>query len=90
MLFTGLNLQNSNGFNEGLVADSIAFTEEMYLRIPVSAMTRKHREAVLDRVLNIVRAPNDSSNPSRTLRHLSLIVKLSEVSNASAIIVRTR
>ncbi|OCK75692.1 hypothetical protein K432DRAFT_361651 [Lepidopterella palustris CBS 459.81] len=81
-LFAGIDNMSSAARNLKS-QDLIEFSENLYFQIPLQALPRKHREAVLDRITDILLGKQELSR-EQVLRHLALMVQLMEVPNSSA------
>ncbi|KAJ9637724.1 hypothetical protein H2199_007215 [Coniosporium tulheliwenetii] len=84
ILLEGLSAEDTWGGNKNLAWDVIGFSEQCIHQIPLAAMGRKYREAVLDKVLEIAKGTMGERRPTELAKHFSVMLKLMEVPNATA------
>lgn len=85
VLYEALDSEAKLGKSRELGDQLRAFAEIQYLRVPVVAIGRKHREQVLDRVTEMCTVSGKRKpNSEAFFRHLSLAAKLMEVPNATS------
>lgn len=70
--------------DQDLRSNAISFSEHCVHRVPLAAIGRKYREAVLDKVLDITERGTGKHKSAELANHLSLMLKLMEVPNATA------
>ncbi|KAB2576375.1 hypothetical protein DBV05_g4954 [Lasiodiplodia theobromae] len=85
VLYEALDSDAKLGKSRELGEQLRAFAEIQYLRVPVAAIGRKHREQVLDRVTEMCTVTGKRrANSEAFFRHLSLAAKIMEVPNAKS------
>ncbi|KKY13589.1 putative nucleolar 27s pre-rrna processing urb2 npa2 [Diplodia seriata] len=85
VLYEALDSEAKLGKSRELGEQLRAFAEIQYLRVPVAAIGRKHREQVLDRVTEMCTVTGKRrANAEAFFRHLSLATKLMEVPNSKS------
>ncbi|KAH7038904.1 Urb2/Npa2 family-domain-containing protein [Macrophomina phaseolina] len=85
VLYEALDSEAKLGKSRELGDQLRAFAEIQYLRVPVVAIGRKHREQILDRVTEMCTVSGKRKpNSEAFFRHLSLAAKLMEVPNATS------
>ncbi|KAF2137524.1 uncharacterized protein K452DRAFT_361875 [Aplosporella prunicola CBS 121167] len=85
IVFEVLDPETKLGRSRDLRKFLCEFSESQFLRMPLATLIRKDREQVLDRICDVYCSSNKKRTDVETqFRHLSLMIKLMEVPNATS------
>ncbi|KAK7529558.1 Urb2/Npa2 family-domain-containing protein [Phyllosticta citribraziliensis] len=85
VLYEGLEPESKQGKSKDVRHQLLAFSELQYLRMPLSAISRKHREQIVNRLCELCCGSGKKGPSSEALfRHLSVLVKLMGAPNATS------
>ncbi|KAK8429247.1 Urb2/Npa2 family-domain-containing protein [Phyllosticta citricarpa] len=85
VLYEGLEPESKQGKSKDVRHQLLAFSELQYLRMPLSAISRKHREQIINRLCELCCSSAKKGPSSEALfRHVSVMVKMMGASNATS------
>ncbi|KAK8248674.1 Urb2/Npa2 family-domain-containing protein [Phyllosticta capitalensis] len=85
VLYEGLEPESKQGKSKDVRHQLLAFSELQYVRMPLSAIGRKHREQIINRLCELCCGSGKKGPSSEALfRHLSVMVKLMGAPNATS------